>query len=362
MDNNKINKAFDIVTNRVVQEHKKELDDIFYGNQFLMKSFPRFLKKVRSIRFDIPYSALKFYYDNQAIVQIFSPVEEIDYSHIPILSYAPFEKVYADTMYITNDKSTIGIVNFIDLFSKYAGCKMFVLGENVSNLSSDKTLEAFKEYKKDYPIKNIFTDDGKEYLGSFHKYMLDNHINQIFSGANNKTAMSPIERFNKTMRLSIEKYKITYGRITPKVLQVIVDSYNNNIHSNLKYTPQEILSHKNYQMEIQKTYLSRKKEYVHSEEELSGWVRTLNPTNAFSKVKPIWSSKIYEIDFFDPIKRRYQLVGLDKYFNRNQLLPINKKYLMSHKVILQREPRVEKRVLRSTTQGQKIKTRSSTVV
>lgn len=340
----------DEVIYKYTLEFKKDLDKIFYGNQFLMKSFPRFYKKVGSMRNDIKYSILKFYYDNQAIVQIFKPREEYDYSSVPILCYAPFEKVYIDTMYISFNKSTLGIINIIDLFSKFAFSKLFILSENASNLSSDKAVEAFKEFNKNYPIKNIYTDDGREYLGNFKNYMIELGINQIPSGANNKTAMSPIERFNKTLRLSIEKYRVLYGKITNKVIKVITDSYNSNEHSNLKYSPNEILESKEKQKEIQKYYLSRKKDYLNSDEVIDGWVRVLISYGTFSKVKPVWSLKLYKIDFYDPIKHRYKLEGSKDYYSRSQLLSVNKKYLMNENLKFD-DVVVEKRVLRSTDKG-----------
>ena len=112
-ENTRIRNAFDGVDYQSLQPYKKELDKIFYGNEFLMKSFPRFYKKVTSMRFDIPYSVLKFYYDNQAIIQIFSPHENIDYSHTPILCYAPFEKVYvinAVVIYVQHHFQSIELI------------------------------------------------------------------------------------------------------------------------------------------------------------------------------------------------------------------------------------------------------------
>ncbi len=86
-------------------EYKKELDDIFYNKNFLMKGLSKFYHKVKLLNLDIPYKVVKFYYENQAITQIFRPPQhEKEEEYKPIISYKPFERVYIDTMYLIYPK------------------------------------------------------------------------------------------------------------------------------------------------------------------------------------------------------------------------------------------------------------------
>ena len=59
-----------------LSKYKDTLDDVFYSSDFFAKSLPKFVKKLELLKLDIPYNIIEFYYDNQAIVQIFKPVTE----------------------------------------------------------------------------------------------------------------------------------------------------------------------------------------------------------------------------------------------------------------------------------------------
>ena len=81
-----------------VHTYKKILDGIFYGKHLLFKSFPKFLKQVRQEHPEeskLNYSVVKWYYDNQAIVQIFKPYEE-NHVRVPITTTSPFNRIYID--------------------------------------------------------------------------------------------------------------------------------------------------------------------------------------------------------------------------------------------------------------------------
>ncbi len=98
-----------------------------------MKSLPKFKHKLKSMNIDVPPKFLQFYYDNQAITQIFRPVHfEKQKYYNPILSYKPFERVYMDTMYLIYPKQTLAIVNLYDMFSKYGdGLELYQLAQEL---------------------------------------------------------------------------------------------------------------------------------------------------------------------------------------------------------------------------------------
>ena len=179
-------------------ELKKELDNIFYNKSFLYRGFDKFCEKVKKAKINISQKDLRFYYNNQQVVQMFKPLNKP--TKIKILTYKPFRKVYMDTMFITS--ANITLINTIDYFTKYALIKVY--NGNVTN--SKKTKEAINNYiddvyKKGYLIDNVYTDNGSEFKGEFNEYLKDNNINHIFTNPYDKKQTSPIETFNKTVRI-----------------------------------------------------------------------------------------------------------------------------------------------------------------
>lgn len=310
---------------REVLKYKSFLDSIFYDKGFLMKGLPVFIKKVRDINSDIPYSVIELYYENQEVVQAFKPPDnDVSISH-PIISMLPFERVYLDTMYLTQPNSVLAFINVIDLFSKYAFSRCFILKNKTSSISSDKAKTTFNDFlneikKYNIPLGIVYTDRGGEFMGEFQKNLEDKGIIQYFSNAGDKRKTSPIERFNKTLRLMIEKFKMIYGGINSSVLETIMLSYNNISHGTLKDSPIDILKSKILQDKITSDNYNLEKNQI-TLTPLKGSVRILIQTSTFKKVSPVWSSKIYKIKSFS--KGNYELNEIpNKYFKRDELLPI----------------------------------------
>jgi hypothetical protein len=84
---------------------------------------------------------------------------------------------------------------------------------------------------------------------------------------------SPIESFNSTLRLSIEKYKMTYGRITQKSIVDIVRAYNTSSHS-IGYTPLDILKDSKIRNIVKNQYVAKRKKYMKTDV-ISGYCRIL---------------------------------------------------------------------------------------
>jgi hypothetical protein len=63
------------------KKYKDVLDSVFYSSDFFAKSLPKFIKKLQLLNIDIPYNVIEFYYNNQAIVQIFKPVTALKTNH-----------------------------------------------------------------------------------------------------------------------------------------------------------------------------------------------------------------------------------------------------------------------------------------
>lgn len=337
---------------------KKILDDIFYGEQFLFKSINKFIYQVKLEGHDISNDIIKCYYDNQAIVQIFKPIVRDDYVRVPIITTKPFNKVYLDTMYLTMNNSVTAFVNIMDLFSKFAYSRMFIIPKKTSSVSSNKAVIAFNDFMekiKNKSIDSVVTDKGSEFLGEFQQDMINKKIQQDFADAGDKSKTSPIERFNKTLRTMIEKYRVVYGKITQSNLDKIINSYNNSIHSTLKYTPNDVLNDINVERDVYAMYSSKKKDSI--TDPLVGFVRVRLDRNIFSKVKPIWSTEIYKINKFKD--GNYSLDNIEGKFKREDLQLVNKEFLLKPNIKFEKEeeelkqkvPAVIKEIEKRETRG-----------
>ncbi len=325
---------------------KKKLDDVFYNQNFLMKSLPKFIHKLNSLNINLPPKLVKFYYNNQAITQIFRPPNfEKQTKYNPILSFKPFERVYMDTMYLIYPKQTLAIVNLYDMFSKYGDGRIIPISSGAKNISSEKAREAFSEMLDTirglgYEVNSVYTDNGNEYSKYFDNYLTEQHIIHIYGNIDDKRMTSPIERFNKTLRLSMEKYKMTYGRISKNVLPIIIDAYNNSVHT-IGYSPMQILKDPKIQEKVEAQNTDYRKS-IKKTKILTGYVRILLNKDLFAKTGANWSSEIYKIKKYNLFNNRYVLDGVEGEFSRDELQPIDKNNLMKPNIKVVEEVQVEK--------------------
>ena len=324
-----------------LSKYKDTLDDVFYSSDFFAKSLPKFVKKLELLNIDVPYNVIEFYYNNQAIVQIFKPVAETKIGkknhHYPIQSAYPFERVQIDSMYIKQKGRTLAFVNMIDIFSKYSFSKMYVIDKESQNITSIQSRDALigfqslikKEFDNKYNIKSVVSDIGSEYLGSFHQYLEDKNIKHVYADAGNKRMMSSIERFNGTLRMSLEKYNYIFKKIDNNELENVIDSYNNSHHVSIDDTPYNILKHEKFDG-VERLHKERLKDYKKNDV-LEGWVRYRINNGAFKKLGANWSDTIHLIKKFLPLRNRYELDNGTTY-PLEDLQSINKDYLMNGKL------------------------------
>ena len=338
---------------KLVEHDEPELSKIYYGNQNLMSNYSNFnhLLKQDELKEHIPKTDIiptkesKLYYDNQGVRQVFKPTEDHNiYRHI--LAFYPFERMFMDTMYLRLGKSTLAFCNIIDLFSKFAYSKVFVIGGKSQAITSAMALLTFKEFLteiKEYgyeekDIGELTLDAGSEFLGDFLKYLNSNEILYYYSNAGDKKRTSPIERFNGTLRLYIEKYRVIYGKIDASVLKIIMNAYNNVKHSGLENSPLEIIQDKKNQTHAEEHYIKLEQENHINTLPIGQSVRVLMDRGPFQKIKPIWSNKVYKIGKILN-NTNYQIEGLHGFYHLDELQPINSAFLLNEdKVKIKEEP------------------------
>ena len=163
------------------------------------------------------------------------------------------------------------------------------------------------------------------------KNLNNKDIPHIYANAGDKRKTSPIERFNRTLRLYLQKYKSIYGKIDNNVLTKIIDAYNNIEHAELNATPNEILKDNNLQKQTELHFMELSKENLQDILPNGSKVRKLLDISQFQKIRPVWSKEIYSIKKYS--KNTYELVGDSGFYKRDQLQPINEPTLLNDKKV-----------------------------
>lgn len=318
----------------LTDDDKHDLDEVFYGSGLLIKQFPLFKEKTKGL--GISDEKLKYYYDNQEVVQLFKPIV-VPKKYVSITAKGPFDRLYFDSMYIT--PLNVSLVNAVDLFSKY-GFVMLYRGSSIDSAKASKALETFVReiINMGYYPATVRTDPGPEFHGSFKTTCESLGLPLIYLDEHDKLQSSPIEGFNRTIRLALEKVRAILPSDNPVTSQVekaiydIVSAYNNTTHSATRLAPSAILKDEDIQLELTAKNALKEADQVkelRSQPLPAGQsVRVMQRQVLFNKLTPNWSKEIYKIDHYDEAKNRYYLEGKRKGYQLYQLHPINTKTLM----------------------------------
>lgn len=101
-----------------------------------------------------------------------------------------------DMIHVTINQKRLYFVSIIDIFTRFA------LVRKVSNPSSKQATQVFQEFQEIYQesIHTVQTDNGSEFLKSFHQYLEDQEIKHIFIYPNSPKLNGVVERFNRTVQ------------------------------------------------------------------------------------------------------------------------------------------------------------------
>jgi Integrase core domain len=128
----------------------------------------------------------------------------------------------------------------VDVYTRYAFSYPI---KNKNESSCEEALKKLlKDVKKVYPdakIQQFDSDNEPSFLsGSFKKICKDNGIKQNLLPVTEQHATGIIERFNRTTREWINKYKVAYNTANwENVVPDFIHNYNNSVHSTIKTTP-----------------------------------------------------------------------------------------------------------------------------
>lgn len=299
-------------------ELKKKIVDVFYGGKrgFLFPSAQKLYHALMREKVNVSYGDVQKWHQNQTVTQIMSPKPfRKSLTYFPIIGFYPFQRVYVDTMYIP--EIGYSFVNAIDLFSKFAFSRLHRNYE--TSLSAVKALTAIRHIFDDIrrmghePPDAVYCDNGGEFRSVFANWV-EEHSDLKRSVPNDRVKNPPVERFNKTVRSYIARWRATNKQpMSQFVLDRIVDAYNNTAHSTLmagRYTPNDVLTDKKAEEALvlfnRQRYADALEEYEKNELEKGDSVRVMLD-HPFGKTGQVWSNDIHKITDFDRTTQHYVL-------------------------------------------------------
>ena len=178
----------------------------------------------------------------------------------------------------------------IDVLSRYAWV------EPIETKTTENCKIAIEKIikKSNRKPQMIYSDRGKEFLGTYKKYLKSENIYQSFT--NSKFKASIAERFIRTIKEKIFR-AFTYKKQEKyiDIIQKLTDSYNNSIHRSIGIPPSEV--NKDNEQEIYNFQYGEDDKVVEFKFEAGDYVRVKLDKTIFQKgYSQKWSSEIFLID------------------------------------------------------------------
>jgi len=200
-------------------------------------------QRAKALNSKVTHQKVKDFLSEQSTAQIFK--RRTVKHHYPLIATYPFQRIQIDLLSWENEniianKRFKWLFSAIDVYTRYA------FSYPIKDKTESSCVEALEKLLKDveevYPnarIDQFDSDNEPSFLSSsFKKICIDNGIKQNLLPVTEQHATGIIERFNRTTREWINKYKVAYN--TANWVDVIPDfihNYNNSVHSTIKTTP-----------------------------------------------------------------------------------------------------------------------------
>ena len=237
-------------------EQIEQLKTLYYDPKLGLSSLDKLYRRAKPIIPNLSLSDVKSFLSTQETNQVFKR-RKIKY-HFPLSSYSPLQRVQIDLLEVgaleSNKNNKIRyLFNCVDTYTKFA------FSIPLKNKGESEVLQAWKKVvsqikdKIGFPPLQVDSDQEASFRSrSFRKFCLDNQIIQKFSDLEDQTGTSQVERFNRTIRSLIEKYKSAYHtKSYIAVLPELLSNYNSSYHGGIKETPEEaILDNSAYDNEM----------------------------------------------------------------------------------------------------------------
>jgi transposase InsO family protein len=273
------------------------INDIYYNPQEGLQSLEKLYKKLQERGIRITYKQLREYLQNQDLNQIFTRRKVKAY--FPLSSSAPFQRLQIDLLDMSNQaiRGKRWIFVAVDVYTRYA----FAIP--MRNKTEGECLPAFKMIIdkiiaiNGFPPIQLDSDNESAFTGrKFVKYCQDNNINQNISDINDYRQKGVVERFNRTLRGYIGKYKTAISSDWVEGLDQLLENYNNSYHSTLKKSPIDaIFNNAPYEKEAEEQYNEAKDKKYQTPLQMGDRVRIKIKRGVFDKEGNPWSKTTHTI-------------------------------------------------------------------
>ena len=247
-------------------------------------------QKMKDDKYNVTRKQIKEFYDNQEVVQktkmhplksdrVYNSIVASQYGsnyQIDIIVYDRFE--YHKYKYI---------LCCVDVYSRYASCRA------MTNRRNDTIIEEIKSIFDEMGLPTAINVDNEFNKSTFNNYFNSNDIKCYFSQPNEINKNAIVERFNRTLTQLINKWRLSTGRYDwYKILNDLVNNYNNTYHRTIKAKPINIMNgddtnHQNITV-------------VTHDFQIGDKVRTMQEQNIYSKGDVVyWSDEIFTVTEID---------------------------------------------------------------
>ena len=209
----------------------------------------------------------------------------------------------------------------IDLFSKLGDA--LPMNNKDSNSVYNALLIIFK--KMGYPI-SVYSDDDGAFKSKVKEFFDGEGINHIVT----LTHANVVERFIRTLKNSIhDRVRLTNGK-WEDMLKFVINKYSNTIHSSTNHTPKEAHQDKNSpDVAVNlatKSIHKRKYKNINVGDNVKVFTKGKGNYTSRKETTSRWSDKTYKVVNIDrdiTLNKYYVLEGLQKHYNRHELLLID---------------------------------------
>jgi transposase InsO family protein len=285
------------------------LEKLYYNEYTGFQGIDKLYRKAKLLNPNIRKQDVKEFLEKQSDYQLTKPIKKPKYS--TIVSPSVRNNFQMDIMYLPDPSTTDGykyLLTCVDVYSRYVFVQL--LKTKTGQEVFDKTMFLFRQ--SGLP-KNINVDLGSEFIDKkFLKFCEDNDITLWYSSPEQDNKNAIIERFHRTLRNLILKYKMASNKPYIKILPQLIKNYNTTYHNTIKNIPKTLwLGKDTNKQEIQRITYDFK---------VGDKVRAINPKNVFDKKSSLntYTKKIYTITDIDG--RSYYLDDLQKAYRGHELI------------------------------------------
>jgi hypothetical protein len=298
-------------------EKEKILHDIYYSPDTGLINARQLYLKVKDKGFT--QKQVKEFIKNQELNQIFKRQEKNFTSIVGGDDDWQWDLMFYE-QFKTQNKNYNTISNFVNITSRKAFCYP-MKGKDQKEID-----RVFDQFYKDTngKINNMTSDNEASFVNAIQKYPEITHW-KVQVG--DKTKMSIVERFNRTLRMKIEKWmKLHHTKTWYNVLDQLVNNYNNTVHNTIKIAPNNFNQKDSDRIRKEAQIRGLKGDEKIMLLNIGDKVRFLKSKKQFAKGSDKFSKQVYEITNVD--RRSFILKNLksgellSKHYKNWQLQPV----------------------------------------